>query len=60
MEKEEYQSITNVNYSQLMIKHTDQCTGLDNLEETLAYLTLQDWYNNDSTNVFSSPSTTDK
>ena len=41
---EAYRSTNKVNYILQMIKHNDRSTGLDFLEETLAYLALQGWY----------------
>ena len=43
-----------------MLKHNDQCTGLDYMEETLSYLALQGWYDIDSAKVFNLLSATDK
>ena len=58
--KEAYQSTNKVNYFQQMLKHNDQCTGLDYMEETLAYPALQDWYNIDSAIVFNLQSDADE
>jgi len=35
-----------------MLKHNDQCTGFDYMEETLSFLALQGWYDIDSAKVF--------
>jgi hypothetical protein len=50
--KEAYQSTNKVNYSQQMLKHNDQCTSLDYMEETISYLPRKGWYEIDSANVF--------
>jgi hypothetical protein len=50
--KEAYQFNNKVSYIGHMLKHTDWCTSLDYMEETLSYLALQGWYNVDSVNVF--------
>jgi len=55
-----YQSSNKVNYIQLIIKHNDQCTRLDYIEETLSYLALQGWYDIDSAKIFNILPTTDK
>jgi len=34
-----------------MLKHNGQCTGVDNMEETLSYHAIQGWYNIDSAQV---------
>jgi hypothetical protein len=34
-----------------MLKHNEQCTGLEYMEETLSYLALQAWYDIDSAKV---------
>jgi len=41
--KEAYRSTNKVNYIRQILKHNDQCTGLDYMEETLSYLALQGW-----------------
>jgi len=43
-----------------MLKHNDQCTGLDYMEETPSYLALQGWYDMDSAKVFNLLSAADK
>ena len=43
-----------------MLKHNDQCTGLDYMQETLSYLALQGSYDVDSAKVFNLLSATDK
>src|SRR5258705_13475975 len=58
--KEAYRSTNKVNYIPQMLKHNDQCTSLDYLEETLSYLALQGWYNIDSAKVFNLLSAADK
>jgi len=60
MVKEAYRSTNKVNYIKHMLKHNDQCTGLDYMEESLSYLAFQDWYNIDSRKVFNQPSAADK
>jgi hypothetical protein len=50
--KKGYPSTNKVNYIQQMLKHNDQCTGLDYMEETLPYLASQGWYDFDSAKVF--------
>jgi len=42
-----------------MLKHNDQGTGLDYMEETLSYLALKGWYNIDSAILFNLLSCTD-
>jgi hypothetical protein len=37
-----------VNYIRQMLKHNDQITTLDHMEETLSHLALQGWYYIDS------------
>ena len=49
---EAYQSGNKVNYIPQMLKHNDRCTGLDYMEETLSYLTLQGRYEVDFVKVF--------
>jgi len=39
--KKAYRSTNKVNYFEQLLKHNDQCTGLDYMEETLSYLPLQ-------------------
>ena len=39
--KEAYRSTNKVNFIQQMLKHNDQCTGLDYMEQTLSYFALQ-------------------
>jgi len=34
-----------------MLKHNEQCTVLDYMEETLSYLALRGWYDIDSAKV---------
>jgi len=58
--KEAYWSSNIVNYIQQMVKHNDQCTSLDYMEETLTNLPLQGWYNSDSAKVFNLLCTTHK
>jgi len=58
--KEAYRSTNKVNYIRQMLKHNDQCTGLDYMGETLSYLALQGWYDIDSEKVFNLLSTTNK
>jgi len=43
-----------------MLKHNDQSTGLDYMEETLSYRSLQGWYDIDSAKVFNLLSAADK
>ena len=57
---EAYRSSNKVNDIRQMLKHNDQCTGLDYMEKTLSYLLLQGWYDVDSTKVFNLLSATDK
>jgi hypothetical protein len=57
--KEAYRSTNKVNYIRQMLKHNDQRTGLDYMEETLSYLALQDWYDLDLAKVFNLLSATD-
>ena len=57
---EAYRSTIKVNFIQQMLKHNDQCTGLDSMEETLSYLALHGWYDIDSAKVFNLLSATDK
>jgi len=49
--KEAYQSTNKVNYIQQMLKHSDQCTGLNYIDEILSYLARQGWYDIDSAKV---------
>lgn len=49
-----------VNYSWLMLKHTDQCTGLDYMEKILLCLTLRGWHDIDYTKVVDRRSTLNK
>jgi len=58
--KEAYRSTNKINYIQQMLKHHDQCTGLDYMEETLSYLALQGWYDIDSVKVFNLLSAADR
>jgi len=58
--KEAYLSSNKVNYIRQILKHNEQCTSLDNVEETLSYLALQCWYDFDSAKVFNLLSATDK
>jgi hypothetical protein len=58
--EEAYRSSNKVNYIRQMLKHNDQCTGLDYMEETLSYLALEGWYNIYSANVFNLLSATAK
>jgi len=58
--KEAYRSSNKDNYIRQMLKHNDQCTGLDYMKETLSYLALQGWYDIDSAEVFNLLSTTKK
>ena len=57
--KEASQSSNKVNYIPLMLKHNDQCTCLDNMEETQSYLALKGLYDVDSAKVFNLLSATD-
>jgi len=41
--KEAYRSTNNVNYIRQMLKHNDQCTSLDSMEETQSHQALQGW-----------------
>jgi len=50
--KEACRSTNRVNYIQQMLTHNDRCTGLAYMEETLSYLALQGWYDNDSAKIF--------
>jgi len=43
-----------------MLKHNDQCTGLDYMEETWPYLAIQGWYDIDYAKVFNLLSAADK
>ena len=56
---EAYRSSNKVNYIRQMLKHNDQCSGLDYMEVTLSYLALQGWYDIDSAKVFNLLSATD-
>jgi len=58
--KEACGSTNKVHSIREMLKHNDQCTGLDYMEETLSYLALQGWYNIDWAKVFNQQSGTDK
>jgi len=58
--KEAYRCSNNINYIRQMLKHNDQCTGLDLMEETLSYLALEGWYDDDSAKVCNLLSATDK
>ena len=58
--KEAYRSTNEVNYIRQMLKHNDQCTSLDYMEETLSHLALQGWYDIDSAKVCHLLSATDK
>jgi hypothetical protein len=58
--KEAYRSTNFVNYIQQMLKHNDQCTGLDYIEETPSHLAHQRWYDIDLAKVFNPLSATDK
>jgi len=53
-------STNKLNYIQQMLKHNDWCTGLDYMEETLAYLGLQRWCDIVSAEVFNQLSAADK
>ena len=57
--KEAYRSSNKVNYIRQMLKHNDQCTSLDCMEETLWYLAFQGWYDIDSAKVFNLLSASD-
>jgi hypothetical protein len=57
--KEASQSSDKFNYIRGMLKHNDQCTGLDHMEETLSYRALEAWYDIDSPTVFNLLSATD-
>jgi len=57
--KQVYHFTHNLNYIWQMLKHNDQCTGLDHMEETLSYLVLQGWYDIDPAKVFNLLSTAD-
>ena len=57
---EAYRSTNKVDFIQQMLKHNDQCTGLDCMEETLSYLALHGWYDIDSAKVFNLLCATDK
>jgi len=57
---EAYWSSSKVNYIWKMLKHNDRCTGLDYMEGTLSYLSLQGWYKIDSAKVFNLLCTTEK
>ena len=41
--KQAYRSSNKVNYIRQILKHNDQCTGLDYMEEALSYVALQGW-----------------
>jgi len=58
--KEVLQSSIKVNYIQQMLKHNDQCTGLDYMEETLSHLALKVWYDIDSAQLVNLLSATDQ
>jgi len=58
--KEAYRSSNKVNYIRQMLKHNEQCTGLDYMEVTFSYLALEGWYDVDSAKVFNLLSATDK
>jgi len=58
--QEAYRSTNKVNHIQQMLKHNDQCTGLDYMEETPSYLALLGWYNTDSAKVFNLLSAAEK
>jgi len=47
-----YSSTHNVDYIWQMLKYNDCCICLDNVEETLLYVAIQDWFDIDSVNVF--------
>jgi len=57
---EAYGSIDNVNYIQLMFKHDDRSTSLDNMKVALSYLALQGLYDSDSARIFNLLFTADK
>jgi len=58
--KEAYRSTNKVNYIRQMLKHNDQSTALDSMEDTLSYLALQGWYDIDLAKLFNVLSTADK
>jgi hypothetical protein len=58
--KEAYRSSSKVNYIRQMLIHTDRCTGLDYMEETLSDLALQGWYDMDSATILNLLSATDQ
>jgi len=58
--KEVYRSTNRVNYIKQRLKHSDRCTGLDNMEETLMSLARQGWNNIVSANAFNLLTASDK
>jgi len=58
--KEAFRPSNKVNYIRPMLKHIEQCPGLDYIEKTLSYLALQGWYDTDSAKVLNLLSATDK
>jgi hypothetical protein len=58
--QEAYRSHNIANYIREMLKLNDRSTGPDNMEGTISYLALQDWYDIDSAKVFNLLSAADK
>jgi len=58
--KEAYWSSNKVYYLRQMLKHNDQCIGLEYMEKTLSYIALQGWYDIDSAKVLNLLSPTNK
>jgi len=57
--KKAYRSTKHVTYFREILKQNDLCTGLVYMVETLSHLTLQFWYDIDSSNVCNLRSATD-
>jgi hypothetical protein len=55
-----YRSTNKVTYIQQMLKHNDQCTGLNYMEEILSYLALPGHYDIDTAKAFNLQSATDE
>ena len=58
--KEPYRSTNKVDYIRQMLKHNNQSTGFDFMEETVSYLALKGWYDMDWAKVLNLLSAADK
>jgi hypothetical protein len=58
--KEAYRSSNKLNWIWQMLKHNDQCTSRNYMEETVSYLAFEGWYIIDSANGFNILSATVK